>query len=109
MDMIRGPPGEPRLDLFGFVGCIVVHHDVNIEAIRNPAIDLFQEIQELLCPVAFVEFADNKPRSDVEGRKQRSGSMADIIMCLALRNARHHGQNRLFTIKGLDLAFLVNA
>jgi hypothetical protein len=36
------PAGEPRFDLGSFVGCIVVHDDMDIEPFRNLSIDLFE-------------------------------------------------------------------
>jgi hypothetical protein len=35
--------------------------------------------------------------------------VADIRVSSALRDARHHGQDRLLAIKGLYLALFVNA
>jgi hypothetical protein len=61
MDMIVRPAGEPRFDLGCFVGCIVVHDDMNIESFGDLVIDLFEEFQELDCPVALAAFADDKP------------------------------------------------
>ena len=55
--------GEPRFDLRCLVGGVVVHDDMNIEPLRDLTIDLFEEFQELDCPMALVAFADDKPRS----------------------------------------------
>ena len=64
--MIMGPAGEPRLDLGGLVGGVVVHDDMDIEPFRDLSIDLFEEVQELGRPVALVAFADDEPRGDIE-------------------------------------------
>jgi hypothetical protein len=61
VDMITRPSGEPRLDLGCLVGGVVVHDDMNIEPFGDFIIDLFEEFQELDCPVALVAFADDKP------------------------------------------------
>jgi hypothetical protein len=45
--MISRPASEPRLDLGGFVGGIVVHDNVDIEPLGDLSIDLFEEVQEL--------------------------------------------------------------
>ena len=47
MDMVVRSAGEPRFDLEGFVGGIVIHDDVNIEPFGDLSIDLFEEVQEL--------------------------------------------------------------
>ena len=65
------PAGEPRLDLGRLVGGIVVHDDMDIEPFRDSSIDLFEEVQELCRPVAFVALADDEARCDIECGKQR--------------------------------------
>ena len=70
VDMIMWPTGEPGFDPRRFVSGVVVHDDMNIEAVRNLSIDLFEELQELDGPVALVASADDEPRGDIEGGKQ---------------------------------------
>jgi len=41
------PAGEPRLNLWGFVGGIIIHDDMDIEPFGDLSIDLFEEVQEL--------------------------------------------------------------
>jgi hypothetical protein len=65
VDMIMRPPGEPRLDLGGFVGGIVIHDDMDIKPFGDVGIDLFEEVQELSRPVTLVAFADDETRGDV--------------------------------------------
>ena len=72
------PPGEPRLNLGGFVGGIVIHDDMDIEPFGDLSIDLFEELQELDRPVTLVAFADDKPRGDIECGKQRGGTMPHV-------------------------------
>jgi len=64
--MILRPASEPRLDLGGFVGGIVIHNDMDIESFGQLRIDLLEEVQELGCPVTLVAFADDEPRGDIE-------------------------------------------
>ena len=42
--MIMRSAGEPRLDLGGFVGGIVIHDKMDIESFRDLSIDLFEEV-----------------------------------------------------------------
>lgn len=66
VDMIMRSAGEPGLDLGRFVGGIVIHDDMDIEPFGDSSIDLFEEVQELGCPVTLVAFADDEPRGDIE-------------------------------------------
>ena len=69
------PAREPRLDLGGLVGGIVIHDDMDIEPVRYVGIDLFEEVQELGRAVTLVAFADDEPRGDIECGKQRGCTM----------------------------------
>ena len=66
MDVVVGASSQPCLYHRRLVCGVVVHDDVDIKAIRDPRVDLFKEIQELLCPMPFVAFADDEARSDIE-------------------------------------------
>ena len=103
------PAGEPRFDLGCLVGGVVIHDDMDIKPFRHLGIDLFEELQELDCPVTLVASADDKPRGDIERGKQRGRTMPHIAVRAPLRHARHHWQDRLLAIKRLDLAFLIDA
>jgi len=59
--------------------------------------------------VAFVAFADDEPRGDIECSKQRGRTMPHIAVRAPFRNTRHHRQDRLLAIECLDLAFLIDA
>ena len=102
------PTSQPGLDLRGFMGGIIVHHQMHLRALRYTAVDLFQEIQELLCPVTFVAFANDEARGNIKRCKQRGGSMAHAIVGTSFNYALHHLKNRLLPVQGLDLALLVN-
>src|SRR5262245_9383462 len=106
--MIMRPAGEPRLDLGGLVGGVVVHDDMDIEPFRDLSIDLFEEVQELGGPVALVAFADDEPRGDIECGKQRGRTVPHVAVRATFGYARHHRQDRLLAIECLDLALLVD-
>src|SRR5215467_182132 len=101
VDMIMRPAGEPRLNLWGFVGGIVIHDDMDIDL----SIDLFEEVQEFGRPVTLVAFADDKPRGDIKCGKQRGRTMPHVAVRATFGYARHHRQDRLLAIKCLDLGF----
>jgi len=104
--MIVRPAGEPRPDLGGFVGGIVVHDDVDIERFGDLSVDLFEEVQELGRPVTLVAFADDEPRGDIECGKQRGRTMPHVAVRATFGYAWHHRQDRLLAIEGLDLAHM---
>ena len=95
------------LDLWRFVGGIVVHHEMNVRPFGHLGIDPLKEVEELSCPVAFVAFADHRPCGDVERCEQRRRSVADVGVGPPFRHARCHRQDRLFAIQRLNLRFFV--
>ena len=71
MDVIVRAAGEPGADLSGFVGCVIVHDDMDIERVGDRPIDLLEEVEELGCAVPFVAFANHEAGRDVERCEQR--------------------------------------
>lgn len=76
--MVVRPSCQPGFDHGGFMRSVIVHDNVNVEAIRDAGVDLLEKIQKLGGPVALVAFADHESGSDVEGREQRRCAVADI-------------------------------
>src|SRR4029077_10753438 len=107
--MVVRPSRQPGFDNSRFVSGVIVHDDTNVETLGNAHVDLLQEVQELRSSMTLVAFADHKAGSDIEGCEQRRCAVADIRVSPALRDARHHRQDRLLAIKGLYLALFVNA
>src|SRR4029079_2826633 len=107
--MILRPASEPRLDLGGFVGGIVIHDNVDIEPFGDLTIDLLEEVQELGRTVTLVALADDEPRADIARGDQRGRSTPPIDVRETVWHARHHRQYRLFAIECLDLALLIDA
>ena len=82
---------------------------MDVEAARDIALDLAQKAKKLAPPMTGVATPDDGAGGGVESRKQRQGSMADIVMGAPLDLSRPHGKHRLGPIERLDLAFLVDA
>jgi len=68
------------------------------------SVDLFEELQKLDRPVTLVAFADDEPRGDIERCKKRGHAMPHVAVRATFRHARHHRQDRLLAIEGLNLA-----
>jgi hypothetical protein len=115
--MPTGPLGEPVADRLRLVARGVVHDDVHVKAERNVALDLVEELAELLRPVAGHALAYHRAGLHVglgrhgcyEAGEQRRGAMALIIVRAPLDLAGAHRQQRLGAIERLDLTLLVNA
>jgi len=50
-----------------------------------------------------------KPQGDIEGGEERGRPVPHVVVRPPFGDARHHRQDRLFAVQGLDLAFLVEA
>jgi hypothetical protein len=72
------------------------------------SINLLEEGQELVCPMANQIFADDFAGRDVERCKQRRGAVALIIMGHGSGAAFLQRQARLGPVECLNLAFLVD-
>ena len=90
MHVVVGSPCQPFFDHGGFMGGVIVHDDVNVEALWNTSIDLLEKIEKLSGSMALVAFTDHESRRDIERRKERSCAVTNIRMGAAFRNARHH-------------------
>ena len=69
-------PRQPALHGRGLVGGVVVDDQMQIEIGGSLAVDLFEEVQELLGPMAGQAFADDRASRDIESRKERRGAVA---------------------------------
>lgn len=58
--------GEPSLDRRRLVGCIVVHHEIDVRSVGHHGVDPLEEVQKLGCPVTLVAFADHRTDGNVE-------------------------------------------
>src|SRR6266567_1108121 len=60
MDVEARAPGQPCPDLGSVVGGVVVAHQVHVKVSGHGLVDRGQELAELDCPVAAVQFADDR-------------------------------------------------
>jgi len=91
------------------VGAVVVHDQVNVQVLRHRLLDLAQEAQELLVPVARSALGHHLTSGQVQGGKQGGGAVTDGVVGDALHVAQAHGQQRLSPVQGLSLRLLVDA
>jgi len=101
-------PLEPGFDTRVFVSALVVHDPMEIQSRRGVGIDLLEEANKFLLPMARHTVSDDFPVKPAERRKPGRRPIAFIIMGLASRDSRTPGQPRLCPIQCLDWAFLVD-
>lgn len=91
------------------VGAVVIHDQMDVEILRDGLLDLAEEAQEFLVPVARLALGDHLASGHVQGSEQGGGAMADVVMGDALDVPQTHGQERLSPVEILNLRLLVNA
>lgn len=107
--MVARPLGEPCFDFGVLVGGIVVDDEMDIEIVGHVGIDMAQEGEKFLVPMALLALTDDLAASDVQGGEQCGGAMSDVIMGDTFDIAQPHGQYGLGTVQCLYLGFLIDA
>ena len=72
--------GQPGLDLRMAVGGVVVHNAVDVQLGLHGRVNLAQERQEFLMPVARLASSQHGPIEHVQCRKQCGRAMALVVM-----------------------------
>jgi len=99
---------KPGPNLGVLMGGVVVEDDMDRLVCRNLGIDDVQEADELLMSVALHVASDNCPIENIQCGEQGGGSVSLIVVRHGAETPLFHGQTRLGTVEGLDLAFLVD-
>src|SRR6476620_35340 len=101
--------GKPSAHRGGFMGTVVIHHQMHIEFSGDCYIDGAQEFEELSRAMAPVQLTNHLTASHVERSKQAGGAVARVVVSAPLRDPKRKWQDRLGAIQRLDLGFLVYA
>src|SRR5271156_2128305 len=101
-------PGQPLAHLRVLVGCVVVDDGVDLLSRRHLRLDGVEEADELLVPVALHIAADDGAVEDVEGREQRGGTVAFVVVGHGPGAALLHWQAGLGAVERLDLALFID-
>jgi len=99
---------KPGSNFGVFMGGVVVEDDMDRFVCRNLGIDDVQEADELLMPVALHVASDDCPIENIQCGEQGRGSVSLVVVRHGAETPLFHGQARLGTVEGLDLAFLVD-
>jgi hypothetical protein len=84
VDVEAGPLGQPGTNFDVLVGAVVVDDQVDVEILRDGLLDLAEEAEELLVPVARPALGQHLPRGHVERREQGCGAVTDGVVGDAL-------------------------
>ena len=90
---------EPGAHGRRLVSPVVVHHQMHLQLRRDVGFDRTQELQELNAAMAPMQLADDFSGSYIQGREQRRGAMAFVIVRTALGYAGGQWQNRLSPVQ----------
>jgi hypothetical protein len=75
-----GALSEPLPDDGRFVRAVVVHDDLNVESGRHLMLDQVEELAELHRAMAVTQLADHPVGLQLQRRKQRSSSIAFVVV-----------------------------
>lgn len=99
---------EPGLNLWVFMGAVVIQHQVELQLLGKLVVELAQKSQELLVAMSGKALADDFAFQDLQGGKQRRGPVADIIVSKGAATTFLERQTRLSAIQGLNLALFID-
>ena len=108
---VEGPAGmvlQPLRDGRVLVGGVVVQDGADLPACGRRLVDLLEERDELLMPVALGVAADDRPVQDVHRGEQRRGSVPLVLVRHRRGPSRLHRQRFLRPPERLDLRLLVD-
>jgi hypothetical protein len=109
VDVKPGMPEQPAMNHRRLVRARIVDDEMDIELCRHGHINRHQEFPKRPRPVALMELTDDFTALGIQGREQRGGPMARVIVRATLDLPGPHRQHGLRPIERLDLGFFVGA
>ena len=100
---------EPFLYLGMLMCAVVVDNQVQIQLRRRLLVNQLQKLDPFLMPVPRHARSDQPALGHLQGREERCGAVADVIVRHRTTAALLQRQARLGAVQGLNLALLVNA
>ena len=88
----RGRLASQSRDQLRLVGGVVVHDQMNVQVLRHGCLNGIEEGAELYRPMAGLALTNHLAAPGVQGREQRSGATAQVVMSTPFHLARTHGQ-----------------
>ena len=100
---------EPYPNSRMLVRSVVVENDVDVELGRDGPLDLTEESQEFLMPMARHAFVEDLASGHVQSSEEGRGTVTFVVMRHRSSTPFLQGQARLGAVQGLDLALLVES
>src|SRR5215467_11780844 len=97
-------PQEPRSNVLGLVGLVVVQDQMDPKIGGNVPFDLFQELAKFGGAMAGPTLADHRSGGNVQGREKAGGAMTFVIVGSALGLTGQHRKDGLAAAQRLNLA-----
>src|SRR5580692_7695146 len=97
--------GQPGFDLGMFVGGVIVQDQMDVEVGGNVVVQMLEKTQELLMAMAWFALRNHASVKHIEGRKERGGAVAEIVVSDTFDVTQTQGQRRLGAFERLDLLF----
>jgi hypothetical protein len=99
---------EPRFDGGVFMRAVVIDDHVHVQILGHFGLDVTQESEELLVPMAWLALREHLAIDYIQGSKQGGCTVTVVVMRDAFEVAQSHGQHRLRALERLHLAFLIH-
>ncbi len=109
MKVEPGMLGQPLLHIGVIVRPIVVQDHVDVQALRNLAVNLAQELQKLHVPVARVARPDHFTLEYIQGREKAGSAVAFVVVGHRPAAPPLQWQSGLRPVQRLNLRLLVHA
>jgi hypothetical protein len=105
----RGRVANQRLTRRCFVRGVIIHDDVHLQVLRDVLFNLPEKTQIFLMPVTRSTFREHFAVRRIQRGKQRSGSVASIIVGHSFDITQSQRQHRLGAFQCLNSALLIDA
>src|SRR5512147_2644719 len=101
-------PAKPRFHPWMFVGSVIVDNEMQIKTCQGFIVYLLEESNKLLMSVTRHAVTYYFSIKHAQCRKQRGCAVAFVVMGLCPAASFFHGESRLWSVKRLNFALLIN-
>ena len=102
-----GMPLEPALHLRMLVGGVVIHDQMQVEIGWRFRVDLLEELQPFLMPMAWHALSDEFTLGHFQSSEECRGAMTRVVMSERFQSARVQRQALLASFQRLNLALFI--
>ena len=95
VQVIAGMTGQPGFDLGVFVGGVIIQDQVGVEVGGKVVVQMLKKGQELLMTMRWLALGNDAAVEDIEGRKERGGAVAQVVVSDTFDVTQNQGQDGL--------------